>query len=59
MAAIDRLYLKDWFKFDELVRWSICYYPELLNYMYNWRMTYEDWDKSMILILVKKQLMLR
>ena len=47
MAAIDRLYLKNWYEFDELVRWSICYYPQLLNYMYNWRMTYEDWDDAM------------
>jgi len=47
MAAIDRLYLKDWYEFDKLVRWSICHYPKLLNYMYNWRMTYKDWDEAM------------
>lgn len=47
MAAIDKLYLKNWHEFDKLVRWSICYYPKLLNYMYNWRMTYKDWDKAM------------
>ncbi len=47
MAAIDKLHLKNWFEFDRLVRWSICYYPKLLNYMYDWRMTYKDWDKAM------------
>lgn len=47
MAAIDKMYLKDWYTFDTLVRWSICHYPKLLNYMYDWRMTYKDWEKSM------------
>ena len=47
MAAIDKLYLNDWYEFDNLVKWSICYYPKLLNYMYDWRMTYKDWDKAM------------
>ena len=47
MAAIDKLYLNDWYEFDQLVRWSICYYPKLLHYMYDWRMTYKDWDKAM------------
>ena len=46
MAAIDKLYLKNWYEFDELVRWSICHYPQLLNYMYDWRMTYRDWDDA-------------
>ena len=47
MASIDKLYLKTWYDFDKLVRWSICHYPKLLNYMYDWRMTFNDWDKSM------------
>ena len=47
MAAIDKLYLNNWYEFDRLVRWSICHYPKLLNYMYDWRMTYKDWDKAM------------
>lgn len=47
MAAIDKLYLNNWYEFDKLVRWSICHYPELLNYMYDWRITYKDWEKSM------------
>lgn len=46
MAAIDKLYLKSWHEFDRLVRWSICYYPQLLNYMYDWRMTYKDWKEA-------------
>ena len=46
MAGIDKMYLKDWFAFDRLVRWSICHYPVLLNYFYNWRMTYEEWEES-------------
>jgi len=47
MAAIDKLHLKNWYEFDKLVRWSICHYPKLLNYMYDWRMTFNDWYKSM------------
>ena len=47
MAAIDKLYLNNWYEFDRLVRWSICYYPKLLHYIYDWRMTYKDWDKAM------------
>lgn len=47
MAAIDKLYLNNWYEFDRLVIWSICYYPKLLNYIYNWRMTYTEWDKAM------------
>lgn len=47
MAGIDKLHLKSWHTFDKLVRWSICHYPKLLNYMYDWRITYNDWDKSM------------
>lgn len=47
MAAIDKLHLRDWHEFDKLVRWSICHYPKLLNYMYDWRITCKDWDKSM------------
>jgi hypothetical protein len=38
--------MKDWYAFDRLVRWSICHYPVLLNYFYDWRMTYMDWDKA-------------
>ena len=45
MAGVDKLYLKSWHTFDELVRWSICHYPKLLNYMYNWRMTYAEWKE--------------
>lgn len=47
MAAIDKLHLRDWHEFDKLVRWSICHYPKLLNYMYDWRMTYKDWNDAM------------
>lgn len=47
MAGIDKLHLKSWYTFDELVRWSICHYPELLNYMYDWRISYKDWEKAM------------
>ena len=47
MAAIDKLSLNNWHEFDKLVRWAICHYPELLNYMYDWRITRKDWEKSM------------
>lgn len=46
MAAIDKMYLNDWYSFDRLVRWSKCHFPSLLNYFYDWRMTYTDWTDA-------------
>lgn len=46
MAGVDKMYLKSWYAFDRLVKWSICHCPVLLNYFYDWRMTYMEWDKA-------------
>ena len=34
MAAIDKLYVKEYFDYVELVKWSLVYYPKLLLFMY-------------------------
>jgi hypothetical protein len=33
MAAIDKLYVKEYLDYDELVKWSLVYYPKLLLFM--------------------------
>lgn len=46
MAAIDKLYVKDYYEFSDLVEWAIIYYPILLRRFYNWKMTYEEYNKG-------------
>lgn len=45
MAAIDKLYLNDYSDYDQLRKWSIVYYPELLFYMYS-TTSYTEWVNS-------------
>lgn len=35
MAAIDKLYVKDYYEYDKLKTWAKIYYPELLLFFYN------------------------
>ena len=46
MAGIDKLYLNNYFDYDELRRWAIVYYPELLFYFYSVCENYTDWSES-------------
>jgi hypothetical protein len=46
MAAIDKLYIRDYHDYNELRNWAIAYYPELLFYFYDTTLTYESWEKS-------------
>lgn len=46
MAAIDKLYLKDYYEYDQLRRWAMAYYPELLIFFYNVVWDWTDYDKS-------------
>ena len=46
MAAIDKIYVKNYYQYDDLLRWSLIYYPKLLAYFYNIHMTYKDFEKA-------------
>ena len=45
MAAIDKLYANEYYEFQDLVEWALIYYPTLLRYFYDWRMTYSEFEK--------------
>ena len=46
MAAIDKLYVKNYSNYDELRRWAMVYYPELLIFFYNIVWDWTDYEKS-------------
>ena len=43
MAAIDKMYAHSYYEYDDLRRWAIAYYPELLFYFYDITITYQQW----------------
>ena len=45
MAGIDKLYVKSYEDYDEIRRWALVYYPELLLYFYDIDMTYSQFEK--------------
>lgn len=46
MAAIDKLYVHSYYEYDNLRRWAIAYYPELLFYFYDITTTYQQWEDN-------------
>ena len=46
MAAIDKMYLKDYYVFDEFRLWCLIHNPKLLKHFYHWNMTYKEWDEK-------------
>lgn len=46
MAAIDKMYVHSYIEYDDLRRWAIAYYPELLFYFYDITMTYQQWESN-------------
>ena len=46
MAAIDKMYVHSYYEYDDLRRWAIAYYPELLFHFYTIDLTYSEWQKS-------------
>lgn len=46
MAAIDKLYVHHFYEYDDLKRWAIAYYPELLFYFYRIDISYKEWDEN-------------
>lgn len=45
MAAIDKMYLKDYHVFDEFRLWCLIHNPKLLRHFYHWNMTQQEWNK--------------
>ncbi len=45
MAAIDKMYLKDYYVFDEFRLWCLIHNPKLLNHFYRWNMIYKEWEQ--------------
>ena len=43
MAAIDKMYVHSYFEYDDVRTWAIVYYPELLFYMSNFTMDFEEY----------------
>lgn len=43
MAAIDKLYLKEYYEYDDLRKWVIAYRPQLLVYFFGAFITYNEW----------------
>lgn len=44
MAAIDKMYVHSYYEYDDLRKWAIAYYPELLFYFYDITETYQQWE---------------
>lgn len=55
MAAIDKLYVHTYYEYDDIRKWAIAYYPELLFYFYDITMTYQQWESNCAKY-VKKQM---
>jgi len=45
MAAIDKIYIKDYYTFDRFRLWCIAHKPTLLYHFYKWNMTEKEWDE--------------
>ena len=45
MAAIDKMYLKDYYVFDEFRLWCLIHNPKLLKHFYHWNLTQQEWNK--------------
>ena len=45
MAAIDKMYLKDYYVFDEFRLWCLIHNPKLLNHFYHWNMIHKEWEQ--------------
>lgn len=40
------MYVHSYYEYDDLRRWAIAYYPELLFYFYDITMTYQQWEDN-------------
>lgn len=46
MAGIDKMYVHSYYEYDDVRRWAIAYYPELLFHFYDITMTYQQWENN-------------
>ena len=46
MAAIDKMYVHSYYEYDDLRKWAIAYYPELLFHFYDITMDYQQWESN-------------
>lgn len=46
MAAIDKIYCHSYYEYDDLRKWAIVYYPQLLFYFYTITLDYILWQKN-------------
>lgn len=46
MAAIDKMYVHSYYEYDDVRRWAMVYYPELLFYFYDIALSYNDYEKN-------------
>lgn len=47
MAAIDKMYVRSYYEYDELRKWAIAYYPQLLFYFYDITLDHTKWQKNL------------
>lgn len=60
MAAIDKIYCHSYYEYDDLRKWAIVYYPQLLFYFYTITLEYTLWQKNVDswLDITKRHLMM-
>jgi len=46
MAAIDKLYLKKYYEYNQLKIWAVIYYPKLLLFFYNRNLQWDEFEKD-------------
>ena len=54
MAAIDKMYCHSYYEYDDLRKWAIAYYPQLLFYFYTITLDYILWEKNVNSLLAHK-----
>lgn len=47
MAGIDKLYCHSYLEYDDLLRWSLIYYPKLINYFYNIHISPTEFENNL------------
>ena len=55
MAAVDKMYVHSYYEYDDLRRWAIVYYPELLFHFYDITMNCQQWEDN-VEAYVKRQI---
>ena len=48
MAAIDKMYVHSYYDFNMFRKWALVYYPELIFYMYDFDLSYEEFIRNKV-----------